>query len=90
MYSYYHYHRFSALLYSHVDNSIRLDVVHVRIPEAQLFAISLGSADNTSGDSVLEGKWAPDGNDKLSRPQISTVAQQQYRQFYLEGGGQDG
>ena len=31
----------SALSYPHIDNSVRLDVVHIRVPEAQLLAISL-------------------------------------------------
>ena len=43
----------SALSYPHIDNSVRLDVVHIRVPEAQLLAISLSGADNASGDSVL-------------------------------------
>lgn len=63
------------MLQSHIDNSICLDVVHVRIPEAQFLAISLGSADDTSGDRVLEGKGAPNRNHKLPRPQVCTVAQ---------------
>lgn len=43
----------SGLPYPHIDNSVCLNVVHIRIPEAQLLAISLSGADNASGDSVL-------------------------------------
>ena len=74
---------FSALLYSHIDNSIRLDVVHVGVPEAQLLAVPLGGANDASGDGVLEGEGAADCNHKLTRPQVCTVAQKQYRQFHL-------
>lgn len=70
---------FSALLYSHIDNSVRLYVVHIRVSEAQLLAVSLSGADDASGDSILEGKGAADCDHKLSGPQVCTVAQKQYR-----------
>lgn len=78
-----------SALKSHIDNSICLDVVHVRVPQAQLLAISLCSADDASGDSVLEGKGASNRNYKLSWPQVCTVAQKQYRQLCLRVGNKE-
>lgn len=70
----------------HVDNSIRLNVVHVRVPEAQLLAVSLSGAHNPSGDGVLKGEWTANRNHKLPRPQVCTVAKKQYRQLCLGEG----
>lgn len=67
----------------HVNNSISLDVVHVWVLYAQLFAISLCSADDAGGDSVLQGERAANGNHKLSWPQISRTAQRQHAKFLL-------
>ena len=74
----------TRFLPSYIDNSICLDVVHVRVRQAQLLAISLGRADDAGGDGVLEGEGAADRNHKLSWPQVCTVAQKQYRQLPLE------
>ena len=70
---------FFVLINSYIDNGICLDVIHVWVPEAQLFAISLSSADDASSDSVLKGKGAANRNHKLPRPQVCTVAQRQDR-----------
>lgn len=67
----------------HINNSISLDVVHVWVLYAQLFAISLCSADDAGGDSVLQGERAANGNHKLSWPQISRTAQRQHAKFLL-------
>ena len=74
------------MLCPHIDNCVRLDVVHIGVPEAELLAVPLSGADNAGGDSVLEGKRAADSNHELPRPQVCTVAQKQYRQLALEGG----
>lgn len=54
-------------IFTHVDDGVRLDVVHVRVAEAQLLASPLGGADDPSGDSVLQGEWAAYGDHKLTR-----------------------
>lgn len=78
-------------LWPHVDDGVCLDVVHVRVPQAQLFAVSLGGADDAGGDGVLEGKRAADGDHKLPRSQVCAVAQEQQGQLCLESrGGEEG
>lgn len=76
-------------LWPHVDDGVCLDVVHVRVPQAQLLAVSLGGADDAGGDGVLEGKWAADGDHKLPRSQIGALAQKQQGQLCLESGGEE-
>lgn len=72
---------------AHVDDGVRLDVVHVRVPEPQLFAASLGGTDDPGGDCVLKGKRASDGDHELSWPQLRGAAKQQDRQPSLEPQG---
>lgn len=55
---------------SYIDDGISLNVVHVRVAEAQLSASSLSGADNSSSNCILEGKWAADGDHKLTRSQV--------------------
>lgn len=76
---------------THVDDGVRLDVVHVRVPEAQLPAVPLGCADDASGHRVLQGEGAADGHHELARPQVCRVAQEQRRELFLgvEGGRED-
>lgn len=76
---------------THVDDGVRLDVVHVRVPEAQLPAVPLGCADDASGHRVLQGEGAADGHHELAGPQVCRVAQEQRRELFLgvEGGGED-
>lgn len=59
-----------SLTPSHVDDGIRLDVVHVRVPKAQLSAPPLGGADDPRGDGVLEGERAADGHHELAWSQV--------------------
>lgn len=54
----------------HVDDGVRLDVVHVRVPKAQLSAPPLGGADDPCGDGVLEGERAADGHHELAWSQV--------------------
>lgn len=77
---------------THVDDGVRLDVVHVRVPQAQLPAVPLGRADDARGHRVLQGEGAADGHHELPRPQVCRVAQQQRRQLFLQGhrGGPGG
>lgn len=76
---------FPAWFQSHVDDGVCLDVVHVRVPEAQLLAVSLGGADDAGGDGVLEGEGTADCDHELPGPQVSTVAQEQHWQLILRG-----
>lgn len=59
----------------HIDDGVGLDVVHVRVPDAQLFAVSLRRADDAGCHGVLQGEGAADGDDELSRSEISRRAQ---------------
>lgn len=58
------------MMLSHIDNCVRLNVVHVRVMKAQLSAPALSCADDSCGDGVLEGKRAADGNHKLTWSQV--------------------
>lgn len=58
-------------LKSHIDDGVSLNVVHVRVPDAELLAISLCRAHDACSHSVLQSKWAADGHHKLTRAQIS-------------------
>lgn len=73
----------SRQLSTHVDDGVRLDVVHVGVAEAQLLASSLGGAHDARGDSVLQGERAAYGHHKLARAQVRRAAQQQHRQLHL-------
>lgn len=68
---------------SHIYDCISLDVIHVRVSDTQLLAISLSRADDSCGHSVLQSKRTPNSNHKLPRPQVCWVSQQQHRQFFL-------
>lgn len=59
-----------SLTRSHVDDGVRLDVVHVRVLKAQLSAPPLSRADDPRGDGVLEGERAADGDHKLAWSQV--------------------
>lgn len=74
---------------THVDDGIRLDVVHVGVPQAQLLAIPLGAADDACGHRVLQGEGAADGHHELARPQVCRVAQQQHRELFLGRGSSE-
>lgn len=80
-----------AAVHTHIDDGVCLNVVHVRVPEAQLPAIPLGCADDAGGHRVLQGEGAADGHHKLAGPQVCRVAQQQRRELFLGvgGGGED-
>lgn len=68
---------------THVDDGICLDIVHVRVPEAQLAAVPLGRAHDPRGHGVLQGEGAADGHHELAGPQVSRVAQQQRGELFL-------
>lgn len=68
---------------AHIDDCICLNVVHIRVPKSQLFAASLGGADDPSSDCVLKRKGASDGDYKFSRSQLGGAAKQQDRQLSL-------
>ena len=72
------------LPFTYIDDGVRLDVLHVWIAEAQLPAPSLGGADDSRGDGVLEGEGAADGHHKLPRPQVRGAAQRQHGQLGLQ------
>lgn len=57
-------------VFTHIDDSISLDVVHVRVTKAQLLAPSLSGADDSCGNCVLEGKRAANSNHKLPWSQV--------------------
>lgn len=73
----------SRQLCTHVDDGVRLDVVHVGVAEAQLLASPLGGAHDARGDGVLQGERAAYGHHKLARAQVRRAAQQQHRQLHL-------
>ncbi len=75
---------FLATLVAHIDDGICLDVVHVRVSQAQLFAPSLGGADDACGHCVLKGERTADSDHKLAWPQISWPAQHQHWEFHLQ------
>lgn len=60
----------SAYSSTYIDDSIGLNVIHVRVAQAQFSSPSLSCTDNSSGNCVLEGKWAADSHHKLSWPQV--------------------
>lgn len=68
---------------SYIDNSISLNVVHVRVAKAQLSASSLSGADDPGGYCVLERKRAANGDHKLARSQVWRAPQQQNRKLCL-------
>lgn len=68
---------------AHINNGVSLNVVHVGVAKAQLFATSLCGADDPRGNGVLEGKWATNGNDEFSWSQVSRSPQHQHRQLFL-------
>lgn len=68
---------------AHINYSVSLDVVHVGVFDAQLFAISLRGADDASGDGVLQRKGAANSNHKLPWSQISRTAQRQHGKLLL-------
>lgn len=47
---------FESQSMTHVDDGVRLDVLHVRVFESQLQAIPMGRADDACGDRVLQGE----------------------------------
>ncbi len=53
-----------------INDGISLDVVHVRVLKAQLQAVTLGGADNASGDGVLQGERASYRHHKLTGAQV--------------------
>lgn len=60
---------------SYIDDGVSLDVVHVRVAEAQFAASSLGGADDPRGHRVLQGEGAADGHHKLAWPQVGRTAE---------------
>lgn len=70
---------------SHVDDCVRLNVVHVRVTKAQLSTPTLSRADDSCGDSVLEGERAADGNHKLTWSQVWRATEQKHRKLHLQG-----
>lgn len=61
---------FSVSIFTHVDDGVRLNVVHVGVAESQLLAPPLGGADDAGGDSVLQGERAAYGDHKLTGTQV--------------------
>lgn len=70
----------------HVDDGVRLDVVHVRVLKAQLPAPPLSGANDPGGDGVLEGERAADGHHELPWSQVRGAAEQKDRKLRLRGG----
>lgn len=58
------------IFFTDVKDGISLYIVHVRVLEAQLQAIALCSADNASGDGVLQGEGASHRHHKLTGAQV--------------------
>lgn len=75
---------------AHIDDGICLNVVHIGVPEPQLFAASLGGAHDPCGDCVLKREGASDGYHKLSRSQLRGMAKQQDWQLSLRAQRQAG
>lgn len=59
-----------ASSFAHIYDGVRLNVLHVRVGKAQLFAASLSGTDDPRGNGVLEGKRAADSNHKLPWSQV--------------------
>lgn len=81
-----------SVFFTHVDDGVCLDVVHVGVAEAQLLAPPLGGADDAGGDGVLQGERASYGHHELTWTKARRVAEQQHRQLHLQqthsGGGE--
>lgn len=58
----------SASSSTYVNDSVSLNVIHVRVAQAQLSSSSLSGTDNSSGNCVLEGKRAANSHHKLPGP----------------------
>ena len=69
----------------HVDDGVRLDVLHGGVGEAQLGAVPLGRADDAGGHRVLQGEGTADRHHKLPRPEVRGPAQLQDGQRVLGG-----
>ncbi len=73
---------------AHIDDGICLDVVHVRVSQAQLFAPSLGGADDACGHCVLKGERTADsdhnspGSDQLTGPTSALGVSSEYEIQY--------
>lgn len=70
-------------VFTHIDDGVCLDVVHVRVAESKLLAPPLGGADDAGGDSVLQGERAAYGDHKLTGTQVCWAAEQQHWQLDL-------
>lgn len=55
---------------SYIDDGISLNVFHVGVAQAQLFASSLSGADDPCSNCILEGKRAANSNHKLPWSQV--------------------
>lgn len=75
---------------SHVNDGVRLYIAHVRVSDAQLFAVPLGRAHDPRGNRVLERKGAADCNHKLTGSKVGRVAEQQHRELFLKGVKREG
>lgn len=70
-------------LKSHIDDGVSLNVVHVRVPDAELLAVSLCRAHDACSHSVLQSERAADGHHELSWAQVSWVAQRKNWKLFL-------
>lgn len=59
---------------TNVNDGVSLDVVHVRVFEAKLHTVAVGSADNAGCDCVLQGEGTSNSYYKLSRTQVWGLA----------------
>lgn len=62
---------------THIDGSVRLDVVHVGVRQAQLLAAPLHWTDDAWGYGVAQSEGAPHRNHKLSLADVGGAAEGQ-------------
>lgn len=55
---------------SYIDDGVSLNVLHVGVAKAELFASSLSGADDSCSNRILEGKRAANSNHKLPWSQV--------------------
>lgn len=68
---------------TYVDDGIGLNIIHIRVSQAQLFSSSLRGAHDPRGNCVLKGKWAADGNHEFSWSEVSRSPEQKYWKLIL-------
>lgn len=68
----------------YINNGICLDIIHIRVLQAELMAASVCRADDTSRYCVLKGKRASHSHHELPWSQVWWTAEQKHRQRSLK------